>query len=260
MATTKPPAKKTAPAKAASTAVATRKATNVVSITEALKAQAAALNERVAPATGNSISIQGKEFRLPDGVKTTDPIEVVVVDFAAANSFYEGKFDAKNIVPPNCFAVGTNPLKLVPTSNAPAVQSTDCASCPMNEFGSDGAGKACKNTRILGVLPPDGDADTPLWRLSVPPTSTKNWDNFVRQVSAMFQMPPVSVITTISFDENFDYPVLKFGDPQPNPNLEAHFGRQGEAQKMVLQEPDFSNAAGAARAPAKKVAGARGRR
>lgn len=262
---TKPPSK-TKPAVAAtktggsastSTAVAKRASSNVVSIKEQLQKQAADLNDRVAPASGISISIKNGEFRFPDGRKTSDPIEVVIVDFAAANLFYEGKFDANNMTPPSCFAIGTNPIKLEPSENSPVKQSDSCSGCPMNEFGSDGKGKACKNTRILGVLPPDADADTPMWKLSVPPTSSKNWDNYVRQVSTMFQMPPVSVVTTIAFDENFEYPVLKFGEPKPNEQLAEHFARQDEARQLVLAEPDVS---GFEAKPAKKAVGGARRR
>ena len=246
--------------KSTSTAVAKRSNTNVVSIQEQLKKQAADLNDRVAPARGISISIKNGEFRFPDGRKTKDPIDLVVVDFAAANMFYEGKFDPNNMTPPACFAIGTNPLKLIPSENAPVAQSTDCAGCPMNEFGSDGKGKACKNQRVLGVLPPDADEDTPMWKLSVPPTSTKNWDNFVRQVSSMFQMPPVSVIVEVSFDDKFDYPVLNFGNARPNENLAVHFPRQEEARKLVLAEPDVSSYAPAKPTKKATTGGARARR
>lgn len=252
---TKPPAT----AKPATTAVAKRASNNVVNIKEALRKQAEDLNSRVAPATGNSISIKGSEFRLPDGRKTTDPIEVVVVDFTAMNSFYETKFDPGQITPPACFAMGSNPLKLVPSDNAPLRQSDSCSGCPMNEFGSDGKGKACKNTRVLAVLPADADADTPMWRLVVPPTSIKNWDDYVRSVSSMMQMPPVAVVTTISFDDTVDYPRLKFGAPTPNQSLEVHFARQGEASEMLATEPDTSQFAATKAAPARKVAGAKRR-
>jgi hypothetical protein len=258
---TKPAAKAAAKSTpSTSTAVAKRPSGNIVSIKEQLQKQAAAMEERVAPATGISVSIKNKEFRFPDGRKTSDPIQVVIVDFVAANSFYEGKYDANNITPPACFAIGVNPMKLVPSDNSPNKQSDSCGGCPMNEFGSDGAGKACKNQRVLALLPPDGDEDAPLWKLTVPPTSTKAWDAYVRSVSSMFQMPPVSVVTTISFDEASDYPKLIFGEPTPNEQLEAHFARQAEAQKLLATEPDVSSYEDSARKPAKKVANARGAR
>lgn len=257
---TKPPAKTpTAKAAAPSTAVAKRAGTSVVSIKEALQKQAADLNERVAPASGISISIKNSEFRLPDGRKTTDPIEVVIVEFASINSFYEGTYDPNNMVPPTCFAIGSNPLKLVPSDNSPVKQHDSCTGCSMNEFGSQGAGKACKNTRVLAVLPPDADADTPIWRLSVPPTSIKNFDNYVRQVASSMQMPPVSVVTTISFDDGKDYPVLKFEGAVPNENLAVHFARQTEAAELVHAEPDVSGYQAAKKPVAKSAGGARKR-
>lgn len=247
----------------ASTAVAKRAGTNIMSIQAELKKINEGMAERVAPASGISISIKGSEFRLPDGRKTKEPLEVVVVDFAAMNSFYEAKFDAANMTSPVCFAIGQNPLKLVPSDNSTAKQSDECSGCPMNEYGSDGKGKACKNTRVLAILPPDGDAETPLWKLSVPPTSIKNWDAYVRSVSSMFQMSPLAVVTTISFDDTVDYPRLNFSNPQPNNALATHFPRLEEARTLLATEPDtsaFAAAKPATKPAAKKVAAGARRR
>lgn len=235
MATTKKPA--------ASTAVAVKKTTgaNLVSIKEAMAAQVAALSSRVAPASGNAIRVtQDKQFLLPDGTKTPGPLELVVVDFTSKNSFYEGAFDPKAISPPACFSIGQNPLKMTPSNNAPVAQSTDCQSCPMNQFGSAGTGKACKNSRILAVLPPDADADTPMWTLATSPTANKGFDGFVSSVARVFQTPPVGVVVSVSFDPNETYAKLVFTNPQPNPNLAEHFARQGEATAMLAVEPDVS--------------------
>lgn len=238
MATTKKPA-----AKAATTAVAVKKpsSANIVSIKEALQAQAADMGNRVAPASGSAIRVtQDKQFLLPDGTKTPGPLELVIVDFIAKNSFYEGAYDPKNISPPACFAIGTNPLKLVPSANSPLVQSVDCNACPNNQFGSNGTGKACKNSRTLAVLPPDADEDTPLWTLTTSATANKGFDGFVSSVARVFQMPPVGVVVTVSFDPNETYAKLVFSDPQPNANVAAHFGRQEEAKAMLAVEPDVS--------------------
>ena len=235
MATTKKPA--------ASTAVAVKKTTgaNLVSIKEAMAAQLADLASRVAPASGNAIRMtQDKQFLLPDGTKTPGPLELVVVDFTSKNSFYEGAFDPKAISPPACFSIGQNPLKMTPSNNAPVAQSTDCQSCPMNQFGSAGTGKACKNSRVLAVLPPDADADTPMWTLATSPTANKGFDGFVSSVARVFQTPPVGVVVSVSFDPNETYAKLVFTNPQPNENLAEHFGRQSEAAAMLAIEPDVS--------------------
>lgn len=232
-------AKKTA---APSTALTKPKATSgaVATIQDRLRAQAAAISSKVAPASGISITCGGKEFKMPDGRKTRDPIELVVVDFLSANTFYDRPFDKENPCPPACFAIGDNPLELVPSDASPAKQADDCASCPMNQFGSNGKGKACGNGRKLAVLPPDAHEETPLWLLNVSPTSLRSFDGFVRGVANTMGMPPVAVVATVSFDEAADYPKLEFGNPVPNENLEVCFNRQAEARKLLETQPDVS--------------------
>lgn len=233
-------------AKAASTAVAVKKAGgNVVSITamqEQLRAQAAAVAEKTAPASGNFIRVtQDKKFLLPDGTQTPGPLQLVIVEFGSKNAFYEGAYDPKNISPPACFAIGSNPQQMVPSANSPLAQASDCTSCPMNQFGSAGDGKACKNSRVMAVLPPDADEDTPLWMLATSPTANKGFDGYVSSVARTFQTSPIGVVTTVGFDSGSTYAKLTFTDPQPNENLAAHFGRQEEAKAMLAVEPDVSS-------------------
>jgi len=256
MATT---AKKAAPAKAApkSTAVAVKKPAggSVVSVQEMMAAQLAALQSKTAPAGGNMIRVtQDKQFILPDGSKTPGPLQLVIVDFTSRNTFYEGAYDKNNIVPPTCFAIGDIPLKLVPSENSPVKQADSCAECPMNAFGSAGAGKACKNSRLLAVLPPDADEDTPMWTLATSPTAIKGFDGFVKNVQRMFGVPPVGVVATVSFDDAVDHACLKFSDAEPNGNAGVHLARLEEAKEMLAAEPDVSSYG---QAPAKKTAPAR---
>lgn len=259
-------AKKT-PSKTTGTAVAVKKpnAGAVVSIQEQLKAQAAAAASKIAPAGGNKIRYSKGKFILPDGSEA-ESLEVVIVDFVSKNSYWEGAYNKDDIVPPNCFAIHSEPKGMVPSANSPDKQCDDCSSCPMNTFGSAGAGKACKNSRELAVLPPDADADTPLWILSVPPTAIKGFDGYVGSVLRTFQMPPVSVVTTVTLDPAEDYYKPMFSDPRPNDNLEAHFSRMEEAKEILFVEPDVSTFGQekpaparktAARAPARKTATAR---
>jgi hypothetical protein len=201
------------------------------------------MSERTQPATGNKITLSNsKTFELPDGTKSDGPLELVIVDFVSKNMFYTADYDPKEVSPPACFAIGTNPLKLAPSNNSPLKQSEECAGCAMNQFGTDkrGNGKACKNTRWLAVMPPEADEDTPIWFLSVSPTALKGFDGYVSSIARQFNMPPISVVTSVSFDQNTDYAKLVFGNPVPNENLTTHFARQGEAREMLMQEPDVS--------------------
>ena len=251
MATTKPAAKAAAKpaakpaAKAAAkpgTAVAVKKsnAGALVSIKDQMAKELAMLGDRTAPAGGDKIQLKNdKTFNLPDGSKVSE-LQVVVVDFMAMNNFYEGAYDKDNISPPACFAIGQVITQMVPSDNSPVKQSDSCSVCPMNQFGSAGNGKACKNMRRLCVLPPDADADTPMWVLDVSPTGLKSFDGYVKSVAAKFGVLPIGVVTTVTMDPNVDYPSLRFGDPQPNENMEDHWPRRGEAMERLTQEPDVS--------------------
>ena len=237
-------AKKTAAAKP-STAVAVKKpsSTAIVNIQEMLRKQAEANASRVEPGGGKSIRIgQDKSFTLPDGTKTREALQLVVVDFVSRNEYYEGAYNKDEIVPPNCFAIHPEPKQLAPSANSPDKQCDDCASCPMNQFGSapTGAGKACKNTRLLAVLPPDANEDTEIWTLKVSPTAIKAFDGFVASVNRAFQLPPIGVVVTVGFSDAKDFPSLEFTDPMPNENVAEHFSRQEEAREMLLREPDVS--------------------
>ena len=244
------------------TAVAVKKASSgaVVNIMDALRAQAEANAARVEPGGGKSIRIgQDKSFTLPDGTKTREALQLVVVDFVSRNEYYEGAYNKDEITPPACFAIHPEPKQLVPSANSPDKQCDDCASCPMNQFGSapTGAGKACKNTRLLAVLPPDADDETEIWTLKVSPTAIKAFDGFVASVNRAFQLPPVGVVVTVSFSDAKDFPSLEFAEAQPNNNVAVHFGRQEEARELLLREPDVSafGAEKPAKSGARKVVG-----
>lgn len=259
-------AKKTAPPKTG-TAVAVKKASsgNVVSIQEQLKAQAAALANRTQPSTGSQIKLtKDKKFQLPNGQKVEGPLELVVVDFVSRNKFYDRAFDSNNPIPPACYAIHAEPKQMAPSDSVPEKQSDDCTSCPLNQFKSaaNGKGKACKNSRYLAVLPPDATEDEELWFLEVSPTGLKSFDGFVNSTMRTFQMPPISVVVDVSFDENAEHQTLIFGNVRPNENLAVHYPRQKEAMDTLMQDIDTSSyqpmQAPPARQPVRKaVAGAR---
>lgn len=240
----------------ASTAVAVKKAnTSIVSIKDQIAAQVAALGDRIAPPSGSKIKLSPGAMTLPNGTRTPGPLQAVIVDFVAKNQFFVGAYDKDNIVPPVCFAIGTVPAKLVPSPNSPEPQAKSCAECPMNAFGSapNGKGKACKNERLMALLPPDAEPDAPLWTLSAGPTSIKGFDSFVASVARTFQTVPAGVITTISMGDG-DYASTNYGDAVPNENLAEHFARQGEAQELLAVEPDLSGYVPASAKPARKAA------
>lgn len=243
----------------AKTAPAAKPGTNVVSLKERMKQEVATLSSRTAPPSGDNISItQDKHFKLPNGSKHPGPLSVIIVDFMSKNEFYEGAYDPNNMTSPACFAIGQTPTTMAPSPNAPVPQSKTCTGCPMNEFGSAGKGKACKNMRVLAVLPPDADADEPLAIIKVSPTALKSFDGYVNSVAQKFGVPPLGVVTELSFDPNQTYATLRFGNPTPcsEDQLTVAFARKDEARKRLEVEPDVSRYV-APVAKGKKVANGR---
>lgn len=241
-----------------------RAVVDISAIQAKLREQAQGMAARTAPPTGNKIMPTPGGFKLPSGDKVPD-IKGVIVDFVTFHAFYEGVFDPKNIVPPGCFAVGSNPKDMAPTDKSPNLQAENCQVCPMNEFGSAGEGKACKNGRRLALLPlndagDDVDAEADLLILDVSPTAIKGFDKYVADLSRLYQLPPIGFITDITLDANVEYAKVQFSNPQPLPGIAAAFERQAEATELLRTLPDFSgwvnpNAPkGKAPAPAKKAA------
>ena len=77
----------------------------------------------------------------------------------------------------------------------------DCATCPMNQFGSaPGGGKGCKNTVVLYLLrPADGErqADLLPLKLQLPATSIQAWNRY-RTALAMRGVKMSAAVTQLS--------------------------------------------------------------
>lgn len=213
----------------------------IVNYDELLAAKAAELQKKISKPSGDSIKVtQNKMFKFPDGTQSAGPFDAIILDFVSVNQFYEGAYQRDEVVPPLCFAVGEDVSELRPDASAKAPQAESCSVCPNNQFGSAGRGKACKNQRLLALLPVDFTAETPIWLLKVSPTGIKAFDTYVSSIAANFNAPPIKVVTTIGFDSKVDYPSLRFGNPQPNNRLQDAVGRMEEARKRLLTVPDYS--------------------
>lgn len=213
---------------------------------EEIAKDVAALANRTAPVGGDFIKLtKAKEFKLPDGTLSKGPLGVVIVDFVSTNLYYDKPYADGDVTPPACFAIGLDPMALVPSNNAPAKQADKCQGCPQNEWGSstkgNRKGKACTNTRILAVMEPTDDPDAPVYLIKVSPTGIKAFDAYVQTVKAKFQLPQYGVITEIYFDEGSEHQSLRFGNPKPNLNMAATLARKAAVRERLLQEPDVSS-------------------
>lgn len=235
---------KAAPAASKSTAVAKAKSNLPANLNAAYAAEMAALQKRLQAPTGDRIAAtQSKTFKLPNGTEVEE-LEVIVVDFVAANFYYSEGFDRNNIVPPECFAIGLEPAGLVPSDNSPDKQCDSCSACWANAYKSarTGNGKACGNTRMLAVLTPDADVDSPLYTLKVSATAIASFDGHVNKVARALGKPIRAAVTRVYFSEAHEYATMRFDTIEAcTPDQEAlAFSRLEEAQTRLMTEPDVS--------------------
>jgi hypothetical protein len=167
------------------------------------------------------ISIKGKVFHIQRGDERTlvtkpgedDPaasIEVVVVNANPNNSkvFYAEGYQEGEKAKPTCYSNSG----VVPESNAQEPQSTKCATCAHNQWGSrvtpDGRkAKACQDTRRLAIATLDTPNDPMLIR--VPAGSLKALVEYGKILAAR-GVPPEAVVTKIGFDYSVAHPALTF--------------------------------------------------
>lgn len=217
-----------------------------VNYEEQLAKEAAEITKRISSPSGDRIRFNGNSaFITPDGMEGKT-IEAVIVDFMSSNLFYDSAFDREKPQPPGCFAIGTEPSMLVPSPNSPNKQADTCTVCPNNQFGSSGKGKACKNTRLLALMPisalENPNEEAPIWIMSVPPTSLTAFDNYVKTLSSRHRTVPVGVITSISLDPSNTYASPRFAVVKPleGKQLGIFMSRREEANRRLAAEPDVS--------------------
>jgi hypothetical protein len=166
------------------------------------------------------IKLKGTRFRIVDG--DTDTVlkstEIQVVVFRAKERpervFYLGAFNPDEEKSPDC----QSDNGICPNKNVSAPQNSVCEGCHNNVWGTgknaDGTpskGKACKERKLLVVAPygPETGVTEKSFGFSIPPTSLTNFGKYVNQLKVHGVALPM-VVTTISFNEDSNFPVLSF--------------------------------------------------
>lgn len=171
------------------------------------------------------ISIKGKVFAVvrdgerrvlpnpkdPDSAATSIEVVLVKVNKGTSKVFYAKGYDPKESegAKPDCYSNEG----VVPAADAANPQSTKCATCPQNQWGSrlgsdKGAkGKACSDSVRVAVAPA-GMLNDPLL-LRVPPASIRNLGEYGTMLSKR-GMPYQCVVTKIGFDQDAESPKLTF--------------------------------------------------
>ena len=197
-------------------------------------------------AGGDGIIVNNKKvlFELPNE-QEVEEFEGLIVDFVYRNEYYIGAYNPKVITPPACFAIAPSASQLIASDNSPVRQNdSDCATCQQNQFGTamQGGGKACKNTVLIAILPPDIEeiADHDIWVLKTSPTAIRPFNKYASKVSSM-NVPLGVVRTKFFFDPDSDYPSVRFDAVGVEPDcIDFVIDRKEEAMARLLEAPDVS--------------------
>lgn len=231
-----------ATAKKPGTAVAKPKSTGVSMPSEARQKMMDELKARLAAPSGDKIKIDNKQFKLPSG-EILDFLDVVIVDFVYKNEYYETGYVKGEYAPPSCVAMSPDSTGMVPLAASPDVQSASCQGCAMNQFGTAGKGKACKNRVLVAVLARNADITSPLIKLDLSPTAVKAFESHIRNIGRVLQKLPYEVMSHVECNPALKEDVAMFSDPQPidDPEfIEMVESRLEEARQYLMTPPDLS--------------------
>lgn len=220
---------------------------NLAKIEEQLAERAKDFQKTVQAPQGRKIVIDNKTGNIiaPGDINLGQEVRLIVVDFCSANRFYPGKYDPSNVVPPVCFSFDRVIDDMAPEEEAPEPQHENCKKCPHNQWGSNGRGKACKNTRELAVVLADEledpDYEPELFHVSIAPASIKHFDAAVTQIHNLFDSHIIKAIVTMRATPVKDYFEAKFSNFVANPYLERVFDLMDEAPDLIAKTPDLTN-------------------
>ena len=191
-----------------------------------------------------SIGIKGSKWRLKENgaeeLVNSLTLDVVIVD---ANDYVSKVFYASSYNPgdeikaPDCFSDnGTGP-----SSQATSPQSSLCATCPKNAWGSkinpNGAkSKACSDYKKLAVVLAD-DVARNVFELRIPAASLKPYMELMVKLDNN-GIPIPALVFQLSFDASADYPKIVF---KPTGYIDAE---QAEGVKKWMNSEEAKRAVG----------------
>ena len=181
------------------------------------QAQAAAEQEK------NTVVRQFLSFRggisLNGQQMPNNEVAVIILDGIMENVYYSGRFDKDNPAPPACFAFGRDEQAMQPHELSGKPQCEQCKDCPQNawksaikEDGTQGKGKACRNTRRLALIVAGSFLNGQFQQVAdlehfesakivyakLPVTSVKAYAGYVKAVASMdLPRPPHAVFTRL---------------------------------------------------------------
>ena len=217
-----------------STDLEVAKSTQLANVDALLQEKAAKLLNNI-HVGGSAISLKDKQFNLPNGEVVDGPLDLVVVDYRFWNKRYEKPWNPKNPEAPVCFACSEDDKDMQPSDNSPKKQAEDCSVCPLNQFGTNGEAKACRNTMTLGVMYPGQESDE-VMSLSASPTAFKKVAAQLKKATSTFGHPIKAVMTfeVVTAGRGFN---LKVSNIDRNEDYAYHAQFLQQAEDVVTAEP-----------------------
>ena len=114
----------------------------------------------------------------------------VIIAHHKNNALFESSGDEKMNTPPICSSTDG-----ILGADHRTGECKNCETCPYNEFGSAGKGKACKNMHRLYILVEGSPIPV---TLTIPPTSLELWSNYALMDVAASGLEMSEVVTEFS--------------------------------------------------------------
>lgn len=144
----------------------------------------------------------------PDEVATSIEVVLVKANPILSKVYYEGGYVEGSTEKPQCHSNDG----IAPALDATAPQSTTCALCPHNAWGSrisetGGKGKACADSRRIAIVP-SGELDRAML-LRIPAATLRDLAQYAQMLKRR-NAPYQAVVTKIGFDPSAAYPKMTF--------------------------------------------------
>lgn len=186
-------------------AKAKKPGTALVKWEEELAGFAESTAKGISVSEGKFISFKGGRMSFAGADIPDDEFNGVIVGWTHHNAYYDPdvRYDADNPQTPICYAFGQDEEEMQPHDDSKEKQCGSCAECPYSKFESakTGKGKACKNTFRLAIIAEsdlDNIEEAEVVYLSVPPTSLKNFANYLAKDLRNLKRPHWFVKTLVS--------------------------------------------------------------
>lgn len=239
---------------------------NLVNYDERWAADAVKYAEQEAVVGGTFLSTRGGTLKIGDETLPGNQACVIILDVIKENTYYEGKFDPDNKMPPICYAFGREADEMAPHPSMQVdldyfePQSDACQGCQWNQWGSadKGRGKACQNRRRLTLIPagfympkrgsrdfdlevftdPKHFQTADMVQLKLPVTSGEVLGKYISQIASSINRPPHGVITRLFLepDEKTQYKVrFEMIEEVSDDIADMVFARHDEAVNAKIQ-------------------------